>query len=78
MNKIRNINKEREIMKGHRIEIPEMKSATKMKNSLQEFNKFNQTEESTNKDSTIYPVWRTKNEEKQAEPKGPVGYHPMD
>lgn len=53
-----NINKETEIMKSHQIEILELKSATKIKNSLQEFSKFKQTEERISKleDRTSYPV----------------------
>lgn len=44
----KNINKETEIMKSHQIEILELKSATKIKNSLQEFSKFKQKKESAN------------------------------
>ena len=48
MNKIE-YHKEVDIMKGHQIEILELKSTTKVKNLLQEFNKIKQIEKRINR-----------------------------
>ena len=67
MNKIE-YHKEVDIMKGHQIEILELKSTTKVKNLLQEFNKIKQIE----KESTEFKCPKFDKRHESTHPRSPT------